>query len=374
MKYFDTYTSNTIAASANQHTFTMEKGEVRTGRVFYKILSGGTYNYSLLFSNIIDSTYADGSVSHKNLVVDEWEILEAKLAVFDKDAVSENFMEDDAATEINNQSVNFTQLTFDGKITKTVLPGEFFSSDPISLTIQEDEYLCLEITFKGNTIPYHEESFLPVFTKTDKGWIYDRRMPFAGMVGCDRPAKLRVGFIGDSITQGIGVPHNSYKHWNAELTKKLSPEYAYWNLGIGYARATDMATDGAWAFKAKNNDVVVVCLGVNDTFHGNTEAQLTQALDDIVNFLKKRGIKIILQTIPPFGYEGEKIDMWKNVNHYIKTELSTKVDMVFDVVPYLQMNSENSHIAKFEGHPNAEGCKIWAEELLKTINSSHIFD
>ena len=123
MKYFDTYTSNTIAASANQHTFTMEKGEVRTGRVFYKILSGGTYNYSLLFSNIIDSTYADGSVSHKNLVVDEWEILEAKLAVFDKDAVSENFMEDAVATEINNKSATFTQLTFEGKIAKTVLPG-----------------------------------------------------------------------------------------------------------------------------------------------------------------------------------------------------------------------------------------------------------
>ena len=64
--------------------------------------------------------------------------------------------------------------------------------------------------------------------------------------------------------------------------------------------------------------------------------------------------------------------MWNNVNRYIKTELSTKVDMVFDVVPYLQKDSQNSHIAKFGGHPNAEGCKIWAEELYKAIKNSNL--
>ena len=283
-----------------------------------------------------------------------------------------DFMEEKYIDLLLNKCVDFTQLTFGGSVTKTVAPGEFFSSDPVSLAIQENEYLCLEMTFKGDTIPYHEESFLPVFTKTADGWDYDRRMPFAGMVGCDRPVKLRVGFIGDSITQGIGVPHNSYKHWNAELTQKLPKEYAYWNLGIGYARASDFSTDGAWAFKAKNNDIVILCLGVNDTFHGNSESELIEALVKTVEFLKKRDIKIILQTIPPFEYEGEKIAIWNNVNHFIKTKLARRVDMIFDNAPFLQLDEVNTHKTKFGGHPNAEGCKIWAEELYKAIKANKI--
>ena len=51
----------------------MNGDKVRTGRVFYKITSGGKYNYSILFSNIVDSTYDDGTVSYKNLVCDEWQ-------------------------------------------------------------------------------------------------------------------------------------------------------------------------------------------------------------------------------------------------------------------------------------------------------------
>ena len=78
MKYFDSFVSNTCGGSGNQFFFHMNEGEVRTGRVFYKITAGGTFDYALLFSNIIDSTFSDGSVSHKNLVLDEWTILAAR--------------------------------------------------------------------------------------------------------------------------------------------------------------------------------------------------------------------------------------------------------------------------------------------------------
>ena len=68
MKFFEKYVSNTYAASAHHSFFNMGDGEVRTGRVFYKISVGGKYNYSILFSNTIDSTYSDGKISHKNLI------------------------------------------------------------------------------------------------------------------------------------------------------------------------------------------------------------------------------------------------------------------------------------------------------------------
>lgn len=68
MKYFEEFSSNTYAGSANQLYFEMDDNEIHTGRAFYKISVGGEYNYSILFSNILDSTYGDGTVSHKNLI------------------------------------------------------------------------------------------------------------------------------------------------------------------------------------------------------------------------------------------------------------------------------------------------------------------
>ena len=65
-----------------------------------------------------------------------------------------------------------------------------------------------------------------------------------------------IAFLGDSITQGVGTPDNAYTHWNALISKEIGEEYSYWNLGIGYARASDASTDGAWLNKAKNNDIV----------------------------------------------------------------------------------------------------------------------
>ena len=73
MKFFKEYVSNTLAGTSNQLFF--DGSKTATGRVFYKIYKGGMYEYSFLFSNIIDSTYGDGSVSNKNIVLDSWELL-----------------------------------------------------------------------------------------------------------------------------------------------------------------------------------------------------------------------------------------------------------------------------------------------------------
>ncbi|MFQ9798501.1 MAG: hypothetical protein ACLR23_05710 [Clostridia bacterium] len=84
-------------------------------------------------------------------------------------------------------------------------------------------------------IPYHEESIIPTFALRDGEWVPSKRVVFAGMVGCDRPALLQIGYLGDSITQGIGTDVNSYDHWNAMLSDKLGEKCAYWNLGLDLA-------------------------------------------------------------------------------------------------------------------------------------------
>ena len=373
MKYFEQFKSNTYAGSGNQLFFKMNENEIRTGRVFYKISVGGEYNYSLLFSNIIDSTFADGTISQKNLVCDRWTIYGAKLGR------CKSFNSEKELSELSMGGENadievfdFKDITFDGQKTKEVTGDEFFTSDPVKLKYEKGEYLCLEMTFSGRMIPYHEETLLPVFVKDGEQWKYSKFMPFPGMIGCDRQVKGRIAYFGDSITQGIGTKPNSYLHWNAILSEKLGSEYSYWNLGIGYGRANDAASDGAWIYKAKQNDIIFVCYGVNDILRGQPEEQIKADLLYIADTLKKLGKKVIMQTIPPFDYKGEDIEKWKRINSYILTELNDIVDFVFDNNEYWG-KKENPEEAKYGGHPNEEGCNVMAEAFFEKVKSFFMY-
>ncbi len=357
MEFFEKYTSNTIAGSGNQTFFECsDKEKVTKSRTFYKILAGGEYNYSFLFSNIIDSTFFDATHSHKNIVCDSWTITEAKVGIVP--TCSMQTMAEPAVMH---------DITFGGKSEKLVAPGEFFSTDPVRLAPNDGEFLCLELSFKGGMIPYHEENILASFVWEDDKWVHSVKHPFASMVGCDRPVKRKIAFLGDSITQGIGVRYNSYAHWNAIVAELLGKENAYWNLGLGYGRADDAASDGAWLYKAKKNDIVVVCYGVNDIFRGFTAEQIKKNLEKIIDILHAKGIKVILQSVPPFGYSGEYLVMWHDVNAYVRGVLAGKAELFFDCADILKKSETEPHIAPYGGHPNEAGCALWGEALAKVF-------
>jgi len=363
MQYFTKYSSNTVGASGNQLHFSTE-GKMLTSRVYYKISADGEYNYSVLFSNTVDSTFSDGSLCHKNYVCDEWYIKSARVGRC-------RFIPDKPLAEISPDkdiiSEDFTALTFDGHTDKTVAPGGFFTSDGVILSFDKGDYLCLELTYSGDEVPYHYETILPVYTKTEDGWTYSNKMPLASMVGCDRGVKSRIGFLGDSITQGCGTKPNGYEHWNAVLAEKLGTDHAYWNLGIGFGRADDAASDGAWLYRAKQNDTVFVCYGVNDILQGFDENVIKKNLGITVKALKKKGIRVILQTVPPFDYRGDNIGKWERINEYIKTELSEAADYIFDNSAVLSRCADEPYNSKYGGHPNGEGCKAWAEALYEFV-------
>lgn len=361
MKHFESYVSNTMAGTSNQLFFSTN---LDTSRVFYKITKGGKYNYALVFTNTIDSTYANGAVCQKNVICSEWELHSARVARVVSDI---SFANEAELNALNEQIIAFTSLTFDGKGSKTVAPAEIFASDEIELEFNAGDYLCVEITYSGEKIPYHEEAIIPICHKVDTGWRLHKKMPLPSMVGVKRSVKTKIGFIGDSITQGIGVPFNHYTHWNALVADKLGTDYGFWNLGIGFGRANDIASLGAWFSKALQNDVLVVCYGVNDTMQGFSKEQLKNDLKTTVLALKEAGKRVILQTIPPFDYNPEQRQRWQEVNCYIKEELSRSVDYVFDVVPHLGKSESEPHLAKYGGHPNEQGCAIWANALYEAI-------
>ena len=148
------------------------------------------------------------------------------------------------------------------------------------------------------------------------------------------------------------------------MAEAIGDDYSYWNLGLGYGRAQDAASDGAWLYKAKHMDAVVMCYGINDVVQGRTAEQIEKDLLHIILKLKAADIKVLLQTVPPFDLKGENLGKWLCVNGYIRETLAEFVDEVFDVVPVLIKGSEEEGEARYGGHPNEEGHAAWAKALI----------
>ena len=348
------FASNTLAPSSNQSWFSGD-GKIHKGRVFYKIFAGGSYNYSFMFTNMIDSTFSDGAHSQANLICDEYQI--HSLGIY----VTSDFTN-------NLDTNNKIQLTFNGEKSKTVIPKEIFYTDTVKLFCNKNDYICLEIEFSGNgKIPYMEEMMIPSFVFENGNWIESKKTPLCASILCDRPVERKVGFFGDSITEGIGVSNNSYKWWCSQIAEAVGEKYSYWDIGIGFGRAQDASSKGSWLDKAKSLDTVTVCFGVNDICQGFSEETVKNSLYTIVTELKNAGVRVILFTVPPFDYDLQKEQIWRNVNNYIKNELS-KIVEIFDTVSIWGCEQPNDHRAKYGGHPNEEGSTLLAREFVSKIN------
>lgn len=348
---FGKFVSNTLAANGNQTVFFPDGEGPETGVVFLKVFAGGAYDYIFAYSDTLDSTFADGSASACNDVCPPWRILSLSAA---------------ATSSLSVRDADFTPVLFGGR-EETTVGSPTVLSDPVRLDVPEDGYLCLKLTFAGEKLPYHEESIMPVFRLTEDGLQPDKKVPLPVFTGVRRSVNKRVGFLGDSITQGCGTPVNGYGYYAAYLSALLGKENAYQDLGLGYARASDAATDGIWLRKAKQNDVVTVCFGVNDILQGHPEETVKADLKTIVEKLKEAGCTVILQTVPPFDYGETHEKIWRNVNGYIRGELSRIADAVFDDVPVLSADGKDCPQSKYGAHPSAEGHKVWAEALRDTV-------
>ena len=349
-EFYKTYSSDCTAGSANQVLTRDAEPVTRCGRIYYRLSHGGEH-YALLFSNQIDSTFADGSVSCANDIGGDWDILSLRVGL---------------TKERGTEPDIWHPVTFGGCAQKHVSAGDTapFFCDPIPLSAVGGDYLCYEITVSGACYPYHEEMTLNVVIRDGDRWVPCKKIPAPLMIGSDRPVSLRVGFLGDSITQGCGTEYDSYTHWAAKIAEGLPDAYSVWDLGIGYARAYDAATDCGWLARAKMCDTVHVCMGVNDLLRGRTGEEVVADLTTIVRALKNAGCRVILFTVPPFDMEGDAKAGWYFVNDKIRLTIANEADAVFDFAAVLGQDAPNAHRSVYGGHPNAEGCAIAAKAYL----------
>ena len=355
MDEFKTYVSNTLAGTSNNYILKWDKEKTVTGRMYFKVCEHGEFDYKFFFSNSVDSTFSDGSVSAANAMGEKWTILSAfagdggeRIGVFSEDIL--------------------TPVLFNKSIEKEILPGEMFWSDEIRISIPEGHYLVFQWTIVGNNIPFTPDKIIPSYVKENEDFKECVNFPQPHLVACNRKVKKRTAFIGDSITQGLGTRNDYYEFWVAEIGKKLGNEFSVWNLGLGFGRAQDAASNGTWLSKAKKMDLVSVCFGVNDIIQGRNKEQICDDLLHTVLELKNNGCEVGIFTIPPFDWEGENEKTWRFVNQYIVNEVSKYTDYLFDTVKVLGELSPNDNKAKYGGHPDGNGGMALAKSFIESVN------
>jgi lysophospholipase L1-like esterase len=201
--------------------------------------------------------------------------------------------------------------------------------------------------------------------------------------------KQHVIFFGDSITQAGVTPGGYIMRIDSMCnTEGLKGNYQFTGAGIGGNKVYDLYLRMGEDVLAKNPDMVVVYVGVNDVWHksmfgtGTDIDKFEKFYQAIIKKLKDKNIKVILCTPATIG---EKTDFSNSqdgdLNEYSKVirGLATKnnlplVDLRKIFLAYnLTNNPENKAkgILTTDGvHLNAKGNQLVADEMWKLIKAN----
>lgn len=361
---FELYQSNSITPSSANYALKSTDGKPvrQTFRGVYKIQEFGTLEYKFYFSNNVDSTFSNGSHSYRNMPTESYKIISASVGTY-KTSQGQGTVKD------------FKTLTFDGKTERDVAAGETFWSDAITLTVPNGYYLIFEWTVEYTVIAAtnSENASCFLYDYSSGKITLTQSAPMPALIGAKRDNALRVGFIGDSITMGIGTGAGTHRFWAAKITEKAGTDISFWNLGVGFARANDAVNSPSWLEKAKNNDVIVICFGVNDIEGGaynisrqRTAQQVADDINTIAATCKEAGCEVIIFSTPPFTYSSSaKVKIWQELTLKLKELAEDKGYDFFDFASYLGKADDPSTPA-YGGHPNAQGCEIVANAFMES--------
>jgi len=200
--------------------------------------------------------------------------------------------------------------------------------------------------------------------------------------------KTRVIFFGDSITQA-GVQAGGYIVRVDSMCRLegTGDKYEFIGAGIGGNKVYDLYLRMEDDVLAKNPDVVVIYIGVNDVWHKSTSGTGTDAdkfekfYQAIVDKLKEKNIKVILSTPAAIG---EKTDFSNpqdgDMNEYsnIIRRIASKNNLALVDLrkAFLDYDLKNNPANKDRGilttdrvHLNANGNQLVADEMWRVIKS-----
>ncbi|HEY5825999.1 MAG TPA: SGNH/GDSL hydrolase family protein [Cyclobacteriaceae bacterium] len=198
--------------------------------------------------------------------------------------------------------------------------------------------------------------------------------------------KKKVIFFGDSITQA-GVNPGGYIVKVGEMATKenQSSSYEFIGAGIGGNKVYDLYLRMDDDVLAKNPDVVVVYIGVNDVWHkrsfgtGTDYDKFEKFYNALIKKLQAKNIKVILATPAVIGERTDSSnELDGDLNRYSSLIRSiaekNKLPLVDLRKSFLDYNLKNNPENKESGiltsdrvHLNEKGNELVATEMWKAI-------
>lgn len=202
----------------------------------------------------------------------------------------------------------------------------------------------------------------------------------------DKPK--RIVFFGDSITQA-GVGPNGYITQIGKMLqeKGIADQYELIGAGIGGNKVYDLYLRHEEDVLAKNPDIIIIYIGINDVWHKTTSRTGTdydkfeRFYHALIKRLRANGAKVIICTPSVIG---EKTDNTNendgDLNHFstmirrIANEDGTGlIDLRYEFMKYLKVNNPNNDskgvLTTDRVHLNETGNKFVAETMWNIIKT-----
>jgi isoamyl acetate esterase len=200
--------------------------------------------------------------------------------------------------------------------------------------------------------------------------------------------KTKVIFFGDSITQAGVQPYGYITRIDSmSKTGTKTGQYDFVGAGIGGNKAYDLYLRMEEDVLAKNPDVVVIYVGVNDVWHKASSGTGTDAdkfekfYQAIINKLKAKNIKVIVCTPAAIGertdFSNQQDGDLNNYSNIIRSIAAKNNLSLVDLrKAFLDYNLKNNPGNKESGilttdrvHLNAAGNQLVADEMWRVIKS-----
>jgi len=200
--------------------------------------------------------------------------------------------------------------------------------------------------------------------------------------------KTRVLFFGDSITQaGVGPQGYITKLGQMLKDKNLEAQYELLGAGIGGNKVYDLYLRMDSDVLAKNPDVVVIWVGVNDVWHkasfgtGTDPDKFQRFYEAIIKKLQAKNIKVFLTTPSTIGERTDNsnqqdgdLNFYSNIIRKLAGTMNCGlIDLRKDFLEYnLKNNPENKEsgiLTTDRVHLNEKGNEFVADKMFDILFS-----